>query len=151
MPVLEKTRKKSGPVSHLYSVICVFGNKKWGVKWSHKWQIINCQILLLVISLYACKSKAEFDIRSGVTGILLWTCSYPLGIKTWFMILTFENVKKVVSDSLGLVDFGIGQVNSVLITSWWASDIFWGEFTTEVQKDKWFKFLINSCGSKPVF
>ena len=26
--------------------------------------------------------KAEFDIRSSVTGILLCTFSYPLGIKT---------------------------------------------------------------------
>ena len=32
------------------------------------------------------------------------------------MILTFENAKKVVSDSLGLVDFGIWLVNSVPIT-----------------------------------
>lgn len=60
-------------------VNCVFGNKKWGVKWSHKWQVINSEILLSVIFLiYACKSKAEFDIRSGVIGILLCTCSYPL-------------------------------------------------------------------------
>ena len=57
-----------------------------------------------------------------------------------------QRAKKVVSDSLGLVDFAIGLVNSVLNLPEWR---FFGEVKLQKYcKTKCFKFLINSCGPK---
>ena len=59
-----------------------------------------------------------------------------------------QGAKKVVFDSLGLVDFAIGLVNSVLNLPDGQGKIFWRIKITKVLYDKCFKFLINSCGPK---
>ena len=59
-----------------------------------------------------------------------------------------KELKKVVSDSPGLVDCAIGLVNSVLNLPEEQVNVFQRIKITEVLQDKNFKFLINLFGPK---
>ena len=62
-----------------------------------------------------------------------------------YMLWRSSSAKKVVSDSLGLVDFTIQLVNSVLnLNAQLASEVFWGEFELHNNCNQ-------CCSSKKVF
>ena len=83
-----------------------------------------------------------------MTAIMITTNQHRTRLTSRVKVSKIQRAKKVVSDSPGLVDFAIGQVNSVLFcpTDKWR---FFGELKLQKYcKTKCFKFLINSCGPK---
>ena len=80
-----------------------------------------------------------------MTAIMIITNQHRTRLTSRVKVSKIQRAKKVVSDSPGLVDFAIGQVNSVLNLQW----RFIGELKLQKYcKTKCFKFLINSCRPK---